>query len=78
MAPCFGIVIPDLDDLRSERYALWRAGVSYTDWRQMTRWQRHDLLARVSLEKKGRAEALKGKGWRQILGAVLGRVLGLD
>ena len=42
----------------------------------MTRWQRVDLLARCQLEKRARAGALRGKGWREVLQAVVAKALG--
>ena len=74
-AVCFALGL-DLETLRRERYALLRSGLaSWTDWCRMTRWQRMDLLARHNLEVAGRAKALRGKGWKVILNAIISRLL---
>jgi hypothetical protein len=43
----------------------------------MARWQRIDHLARWSVEKKQVAERAKRGGWKEIVGLVVGRLLGL-
>jgi len=69
--------VPDLEDIRQERYVLMtRCGLSYQDWRVMARWQRLDHLARWQVERMEMAERAKSGGWKEIIGLIVGRVLG--
>jgi len=52
-------------------------GLSYADWRQMTRWQVLDHVLRSRMAAQQRAKSIQGKGWKAILGAVVARVLGV-
>lgn len=52
-------------------------GLSYADWRLMTRWQVLDHVLRTRLAAQQRAKSIQGKGWRGILGAVVSRILGV-
>jgi hypothetical protein len=54
-----------------------RAGLSYMDWRAMARWQRLDHLARVQVEMQQRAERAKRGGWKEILGLIVSRLIGV-
>ena len=54
-----------------------RAGLSYMDWRAMARWQRMDHLARCQVEMQGRAEMAKRGGWKEIIGLIVGRLIGV-
>ena len=77
-APSFAAAIPSLEDIRTERYLLMtRAGLSYTDWRQMARWQRVDHLARWQLEAQKKADKVK-KNWKEIIGLIVGRLIGVS
>lgn len=53
------------------------AGLTYADWRMMTRWQVLDHVLRTRGEAQVRARNIQGKGWSGILGAVVSRVLGV-
>lgn len=52
-----------------------KAGIAYTDWRLMTRWQRADLLARTQLDLYRRQRASR-RGLAHMLGAVVEKLLG--
>lgn len=54
-----------------------RGGLSYMDWRVMARWQRLDHLARLQVERQQRAERANKGGWKEILGLILGRLIGV-
>jgi hypothetical protein len=54
-----------------------RCGLSYQDWRVMTRWQRLDFLARWQAERQAMADRAKRGGWKELVGLVVGKVLGL-
>ena len=51
-------------------------GLSYGDWRLMTRWQRAYHLTRSLEEAKARMRAAQ-KGLSGIVGAVVAKVLGI-
>ena len=63
--------------MAGEFYTAHKAGLSYADWRLMCRWQVQDFMVRVALEKHEKAKGLKGKNWKEILAAVINRVLGI-
>lgn len=54
-----------------------RGGLSYMDWRAMARWQRLDHLARVQMEIHHRQERAKQGGWKEILGLIVSRLIGV-
>ena len=54
-----------------------RAGLSYMDWRVMARWQRLDHLARIQVETQQRVERAKQGGWKEVLGLVVSRLIGV-
>lgn len=54
-----------------------RAGVSYGDWRLMTRWQRMEFLARKSRADKKMFKAMDGAGLGKVIGVVITRLMGL-
>ena len=47
------------------------------DWRAMARWQRLDLLARYQVEMHGRAERVERGGWKEIVGLIVNRLIGV-
>ena len=53
-----------------------RAGLSYTDWRAMARWQRQDHLARCQMEMSARAERVQRGGWKEIISIIVNRLIG--
>jgi len=69
--------IRKFDDIGEEFYQAHQAGISYSDWRQMTRWQVMDFLARTVVHRKRRADKLRNAGWKKVLGAVVARILGI-
>lgn len=68
---------PSIERLREERYQLHKFGVSHSDWRLMTRWQRQDLLSRHLEDAKKKAAMVKQSGLKGAVGAVIAKVLGL-
>ncbi len=77
MGASFGAIVRDFDGVAGEFYEAHRAGLSYSDWRLMARWQVLDFVARRALERKQTAQKLRGKGWREMVSAVVSRLLGL-
>ena len=56
-----------------------KAGVSYSDWRLMTQWQRTSLLLRFKHRDMIFGQKLKDADkMGDSLGLILGRILGLD
>ena len=54
-----------------------KAGLSYSDWRQMVRWQRLDYLARYQLQGKAMAERVKDGKLASFAGVLIERLLRL-
>ena len=77
MGACFGTVVRTFDEVAGEFYAVHRLGLSFEDWRRMPRWLITDFRARALVERRSREQGLKGKSWKEVLGAVIGRVLGI-
>lgn len=63
------------EQLAEERFRLIRAGLSYLDWRAMTRWQTTDFLRRHLREAQADAEEAK-TGLTGVVKVVLKRILG--
>lgn len=67
-----------MESIRQERYVLMtRGGLSYMDWRAMARWQRLDYLARCQVEMRERAERARRGGWKEIVGLIVSRLIGV-
>jgi len=69
--------LPSVEALQQERYMMMRAGVSFSDWRLMTNFQRKDFLARrtimmAELEKRMK----KANNLGDVLGLVVAKVMG--
>jgi hypothetical protein len=66
-----------LQALQEERWALRKAGVSYSDWRLMAGWQRQDVLLRHIRESKALAERAQKQGIGGLVSALAAKILGL-
>ena len=63
--------------MAGEFYTVHRLGLTFEDWRRMPRWLVTDFKARAMVDRRTRQQGLKGKSWKHILGAVVGRILGI-
>lgn len=61
-----------------EFYKASLCGLSYSDWRLMTRWQVLHFALRHRMAAQQRAKSVQGKGWKGMLSAVVSRVLGVS
>ena len=56
---------------------MMKAGVAYSDWRLMARFQRNDLMARRTIELSEMSKRMeKADGASGVLALVIGKVLG--
>jgi len=78
MGACFGLIVRDFDTISQEFYTAHKMGLSYSDWRQMTRWQIADYIARTALDRRARGRKLQGKDWKHLIGVAFSRLLGLS
>lgn len=69
-------VIRSSEAIGRERFALHLAGVPYETWARMTRWQIVDFIARHEMRTRKEMQRAR-KGLSDILGVVLGRILGV-
>ena len=63
--------------ISEERFRLMRAGVSFRDWREMSRWQVQDVALRHKMVTVKALKEIEDNGISGAISAMVSRILGL-